>query len=661
MRTLNLGILAHVDAGKTTLTERLLHAAGVVDEVGSVDHGSAHTDSLALERRRGITIKSAVASFVVDDVVVNLIDTPGHSDFIAEVERVLHVLDGVVLVISAVEGVQPQTRVLQRTLQRLGIPTIFFVNKIDRVGAQYDQLLEGISDRLTPAIVPMGTVHGLGARGASFVAHAADDTGFHAGMLDVLAAQDDDLLSAYVDDEASLSTQRLRHELARQVGQARAHPVFFGSALAGVGIDALTAGLTQLLPAVRRDGHGPASGSVFKVDRGPSGEKISYVSLTSGTVRVRDQLPHGRGRSDKVTAIKVFDRGRVEPRRQATAGEIAQVWGLSGARIDDTVGESTSASQRHFAPPTLETVVSPAHARDKAALHAALTQLTEQDPLINVRQDDVRQEMTVWLYGEVQKEVIAATLSEEFGLDVQFRETTTVCLETPAGSGADVEFIAKEPNPFLATVGLRVDPAPTGAGVRFQLEVELGSMPSAFFHAVEEAVYATLEQGIHGWQVVDCTVTMTHSGYWARQSSAHGTFDASMSSTAGDFRHLTPLVLSQALRRAGATVMEPMHRFDLEFPADALPTVLPVLSRVQAVPHSTVTQGSRCAVHGVIPAAQVHSLQQRLPGATRGEGVLECVFDRHQPVRGAVPVRRRIDRNPFNRKEYLLAVAGRRD
>src|SRR5256884_1274221 len=155
MRTLNLGILAHVDAGKTTLTERLLYAAGVIDEIGSVDDGSTQTDSLALEQQRGITIKSAVVSFAIDDVTVNLIDTPGHPDFIAEVERVLSVLDGAVLVISAVEGVQPQTRILMRALQRLHIPTLIFVNKIDRAGAGDARVLKEISQRLTTAVVPM--------------------------------------------------------------------------------------------------------------------------------------------------------------------------------------------------------------------------------------------------------------------------------------------------------------------------------------------------------------------------------------------------------------------------------------------------------------------------------------------------------------------------
>src|SRR5437764_6769529 len=168
MRTLNLGILVHVDAGKTTLTERLLYAAGVIDEIGSVDAGTTQTDSLALERQRGITIKSAVASFAVGGVTVNLIDTPGHPDFIAEVERVLSVLDGALLVISAVEGVQPQTRILMRALRRLRVPTLFFVNKIDRRGADPERTLRGVEERLTPAAVPMGAPSGLGTRAASF-------------------------------------------------------------------------------------------------------------------------------------------------------------------------------------------------------------------------------------------------------------------------------------------------------------------------------------------------------------------------------------------------------------------------------------------------------------------------------------------------------------
>ncbi|MGH3312560.1 MAG: GTP-binding protein [Streptomyces sp.] len=672
MSTLNLGILAHVDAGKTSLTERLLHAAGVIDEIGSVDDGSTQTDSLALERQRGITIKSAVVSFVVDDVTVNLIDTPGHPDFIAEVERVLNVLDGAVLVISAVEGVQAQTRVLMRTLQRLRIPTLIFVNKIDRAGAQDDRVLRAIAERLTPAIVPMGSAHELGTSSAGFTLHGAADDAFTTRLAEVLADRDDALLAAYVDDGAALGYGRMRGELAAQTKQALVHPVFFGSAVTGAGVAALTDAVRELLPAAEGDADGPVSGTVFKVERGATGEKIAYVRLFSGTVRARDRLRcgadgDGRDGEEKVTAISVFDRGTAVRRASVAAGQIGKLWGLGGIRIGDTVGVPRAAApeqhrrdqRHHFALPTLETVVTPCRAADNGALHVALSQLAEQDPLINLRQDDIRREVSVSLYGEVQKEVIQATLAGDFGVDVTFRETTTICVERLVGTGSAFEIIDKEPNPFLATVGLRVEPAPVGTGVEFRLEVELGSMPYAFMKAVEETVRETLHQGVHGWQIPDCRVTMTHSGYWARQSHSHGTFDKSMSSTAGDFRNLTPLVLMSALQQVGTRVYEPMHRFRLEVPADTFGALLPVLARLGAVPQAPAARGASYVLEGAIPVASVHALQQQLPALTRGESVLESAFDHYQPVRGTVPARARTDHDPLHRREYLLRVVRR--
>ncbi|HEY3733932.1 MAG TPA: hypothetical protein VGL63_08455, partial [Streptosporangiaceae bacterium] len=304
----------------------------------------------------------------------------------------------------------------------------------------------------------------------------------------------------------------------------------------------------------------------------------------------------------------------------------------------------TGGGRHHFAPPTLETVVVPARLADKGRLHVALSQLAEQDPLINLRQDDVQQEISVSLYGEVQKEVIQATLAAEYGLDVTFRESTTICIERPTGTGAAAEFIYQAPNPFLATVGLRIDPAPAGSGASFRLETAIhGTMPLAFFKAVEDTVLESLQQGIYGWQVTDAVVTMTHSGYAPRQSHAHARFDKSMSSTGADFRSLTPLVLMSALQQAGTQVYEPMHRFSLEIPADAFGPILPLLTQLRAVPRSTTMRDISCLLDGAIPAARVHELQQRLPSLTRGEGVLDSAFDHYQPVRGAIPARPRSD------------------
>src|SRR6185369_10432296 len=279
MKYLNLGILAHVDAGKTSLTERLLFAAGVIDILGSVDSGTTRTDTLALERQRGITIKSAVVSLDIAGVTVNLIDTPGHPDFIAEVERVLSLLDGAVLVISAVEGVQPQTRVLMRALRRLGVPTLFFVNKIDRSGADPGRVVEAIARRLTPQVIPMGTVEGAGTRSAKFCPYGGAENAFRQRTAEVLAEQDDALLAAYVEDEAALTPARLRRELAAQTRRSVVHPCFFGSAITGEGVDVLRAALVELLPAETGDDTAACDGRIFKIDRGPAGERIAYVRL----------------------------------------------------------------------------------------------------------------------------------------------------------------------------------------------------------------------------------------------------------------------------------------------------------------------------------------------------------------------------------------------
>ncbi|MDY7104733.1 MAG: translation factor GTPase family protein [Actinomycetota bacterium] len=670
MRTLNLGILAHVDAGKTSLTERLLHATGVIDTVGRVDNGTTQTDTLELERRRGITIRAAVASLPLVDprsdepVVVNIIDTPGHPDFIAEVERSLAVLDGAVLVVSAVEGVQAQTRVLWRALRRLRLPTLVFVNKLDRTGADYGTVVDRVAAALTPDIVPMGVARNEGTADVAFVAHGIDDPAFTATLVEVLSRHDDAVLAGFVHDDADLTGDRLISALAAQSRAALVHPVFGGSAARGVGIDAITAGIVGLLPISAPRPDGPPEGMVFKVERDPGGERVAYVRLFSGELRVRDRLRlprDGDSPGQRVTALEVFAGGPAAPTPSMVAGQIGRVRGLTDVRIGDVFGEVADGRRptARFDPPTLEAVVVPEDYRLMGALRVALDQLAEQDPLIGLRQDDVRRELSITLYGEVQKEVVRDTLRDDFGVRVRFRDTTSICVERVRGTGSAYEVIGTASNPFNATVGLRVEPAPDGSGVHFGLDVELGSLPSAFMTAIEETVHRTLAEGLSGWQVPDCRVTLTHSGYWPRQSRRGGTFDHRISSTATDFRDLTPLVLMTALRRAGTVVHEPVHRFRLDAPLDALGVLLATLAELRAAPEPASASGDRCTFEGTIPAAAVHRLRQRLPGLTGGEAVLETAFERYAPVTGPPPTRPRTDRNPLDRREYLLHVADR--
>ncbi|MFD1544074.1 GTP-binding protein [Nonomuraea guangzhouensis] len=610
MHILNIGILAHVDAGKTSLTERLLFQTGVIDRLGSVDDGSTQTDSGAIERRRGITIRTAVASFTVGDLRVNLIDTPGHADFVAEVERALGVLDGAVLVLSAVEGVQPHSRALMKTLRRLRVPTLIFVNKIDRAGARERELLDDIRRWLTPHCAALNTVRRLGGPDAHTVRTPGPDA-------EVLAEHDDGILESLVEGQVPTGKE-LWAAMARQCADGVLHPVLFGSAMTGQGVDELLDAF-HLLPATVASDGGAARATVFGIERGAAGEKIAYLRMRSGVLRARQRVSLFRlGRDGTVeeyggrpTAVRVAGSAGTE----AVAGDIVTVRGVPEIRVGDHLGVPPEADARgsgragYFLPPSLETVVRPRVPGQEGRLHAALAALAEQDPLIGTRALPGGQ-TSVLLYGEVQKEVIAETLAADFGVAAVFEPTRPVYLERPVRRAEAVEEITRHGrNDFVATVGLRVEPAAIGSGVGYRLGVDLGSLPLAFHRAIEDTVRDTLAEGPHGRPVTDCLVTLTRTGY------------DSPVSTAADFRGRTAIVLRRALRRAGTRVYEPCHRFELEVPPESLSAVTVRLAGLGAVVADAVQREAVWLVSGEIPAVAVREFELALPGLSHGEGV----------------------------------------
>jgi ribosomal protection tetracycline resistance protein len=652
MRTLNLGILAHVDAGKTTLSERLLYTAGAIDHVGSVDAGTTQTDSLELERERGITIRSAVASFLIGDLTVNLVDTPGHPDFIAEVERVLGVLDGAILVVSAVEGVQPQTPLLFRALQRLRVPTLVFVNKIDRAGADPDAVVAAMRRRLAPGVVRVDLAPGAG----------------RLAVIEALAEHDEAILDAYVHDDG-LSDERLREALGIQTRAAIVHSVFLGSAARGIGIEPLLRSIDELLAGGFGDPDAPVSGRVFKIDRTPSGERVAYVRLFAGTLRPRQRVRVGAGDDAKPTSIRVFAPAGSPRRDVVTAGEMATVRGLGGVRVGDAIGEPPAGEDvvARFPRPALEAVVFARKPEQQGSLRAALSQLAEQDPLIDVRQDDHRHEIAVSLYGEVQKEVIQATLEREYGIGADFRETTTVCIERPARVGEAEEVIRAETktnitgrssplstNPFRATLALRIEPAAAGSGVEFRAHVEprlvplyLFRTPETFMTQMDGYVHDALTEGLAGWQVTDCVVTMTDCGY------------ASPATSAADYRRLTQLVLMTALDRAGTWVCEPLAELALEMPSSTAQGVLAALGRLNGRVTGQFSANGVTRASAMLPVARVRSLQHQLPGLSMGEGVVESRPGGYQPIGENPPTRPRSGPSPLDRDAWLASLAKR--
>ncbi len=656
MKIINIGIVAHVDAGKTSLTERILFDAHVIDKVGRVDQGNTQTDSMELEKQRGITIKASVVSFYVNGIKINLIDTPGHADFIAEVERSLSVLDGVILVISAVEGVQAQTKVLMSVLKKLAIPTILFVNKIDRTGAQSDSIIKNIQEKLTPNVIPLSQVEQVGSKQAFVVENRFDWTAgasFLEQCIELAAATGHEQLLEWYASGEDVTEDQVKAALKNQVWKANLHPIYFGSAVTGMGVLELLSGVTEWFPVNPPSERTALSGVVFKIEKEPSGEKITYVRLFSGVLRMREQVNVQRDNNKnqlesftyKVKKLHAFISGKSMIASEVHPGDFGKVWGLKDAQIGDIVGERSHQMKRvHFATPQMETRVEAVDKSKTHQLYQALLNLADEDPLIEVVKADMHQEIYVRIFGEVQREVIEFTLKERYGVDVQFSESRIICIEKPRGIGRALDVMGAADNPFYATVRFNVESGLSESGVQYRLEVELGSLPLSFHKAIKETVHDTLKQGLYGWEVRDIVVTLTHTGY------------SSPVTTSGDFRKLVPLVLMDALAEAGTDVYEPIHKFELTVPADAMSKTMFNLSGINAIVNESTLRKDICFIKGTLPVAAADRFRASLHSLAQGEGVMviePCGFAK---MHSDAPIRTRTDHNPLNRHEYLLHV-----
>ncbi|KLA31712.1 elongation factor G [Bacillus cereus] len=643
MTTINIGIVAHVDAGKTSLTERILYETNVIKEIGRVDSGSTQTDSMELERQRGITIKASVVSFFIDDIKVNVIDTPGHADFIAEVERSFRVLDGAILVISAVEGVQAQTKILMRTLQKLNIPTILFVNKIDRSGANTEKVVKQIKTILSNEAFPFYSVQNEGTKEARIIEYKSYDD-----CIERLAPYNESLLESYVNNEIVTDTL-LREELEKQIQQANVYPIFFGSAMTGIGVTELLEKLPALIPANTSVQDETLSSIVFKIEREPSGEKIAYVRVFSGRIHVRKYVDIQRGEAlthkEKIKKICVFHNGNAIQASIVPSGELCKVWGLSDIKIGDIIGERTDSIKNiHFAEPQMEAAIEAVPKERIHDLYAALMELCEEDPLIKVWKDDIHNELYIRLFGEVQKEVIETTLYEKYNLQVTFSNTRVVCIEKPIGIGNSVEVMGEKTNPFYATIGFKIERGELNSGITYKLGVELGSLPLAFHKAIEDTVFQTLKQGLYGWEVTDIIVTLTHTGY------------ASPVTTASDFRNLTPLVLMDALKHAETCAFEPVNEFELTVPEHAISTAMYKLAAIPATFSEPIFNNDSYHLTGSLPVAKTENFKRMLHSFTEGEGIFTTKPSGYKELKAPFPTRKRVDYNPLNRKDYLLHV-----
>ncbi|EAI4686642.1 TPA: tetracycline resistance ribosomal protection mosaic protein Tet(O/W/32/O) [Streptococcus suis] len=615
MKIINLGILAHVDAGKTTLTESLLYTSGAIAEPGSVDEGTTRTDTMNLERQRGITIQTAVTSFQWEDVKVNIIDTPGHMDFLAEVYRSLAVLDGAILVISAKDGVQAQTRILFHALRKMNIPTVIFINKIDQAGVDLQSVVQSVRDKLSADIIIKQTV--------SLSPEIVLEENTDIEAWDAVIENNDKLLEKYIAGEP-ISREKLVREEQRRVQDASLFPVYYGSAKKGLGIQPLMDAVTGLFQPIGEQGSAALCGSVFKVEYTDCGQRRVYLRLYSGTLRLRDTVALAGREKLKITEMRIPSKGEIVRTDTAYPGEIV-ILADDTLKLNDILGNEKLLPHKTRIDnpmPLLRTTVEPQKPEQREALLNALAEIADTDPLLHFDIDTVTHEIMLSFLGKVQLEVICSLLEEKYHVGVAMKEPSVIYLERPLRKAEYTIHIEVPPNPFWASVGLSIEPLPIGSGVQYESRVSLGYLNQSFQNAVMEGVLYGCEQGLYGWKVTDCKICFEYGLYYSPVS------------TPADFRLLSPIVLEQALKKAGTELLEPYLHFEIYAPQEYLSRAYHDAPRYCADIVSTQIKNDEVILKGEIPARCIQEYRNDLTNFTNGQGVCLTELKGYQPAIG---------------------------
>lgn len=628
----NVGILAHVDAGKTTLTEQLLYLGGTLRTPGRVDNGNTYTDSMTIERQRGISVASQAAVLTYKGVTVQLIDTPGHVDFSPEVENSLLALDGAVLLLSAAEGVQARTTVLLRTLQSMRIPTVVFVNKLDRLGASPERILEQLRG-LTKDALPLQRAIDAGGRTASIISWQ-DDATLRASIIDRLTTFDDDLLEKELSGGAN--DDAINAALAMATRAAEVIPVLFGAALRGLGVRGVLDAIVDLLPPP--DGHpdAPLSAIIYKVSRQKG--RRTHVRLFSGTLDCRTILQLSSG-SEKPQRLMKLTQGGYIPANSLSAGEIGVLLGIEGGHPGEWLGEAqrgtTTLAQR-----ALSVTVTPASGADLTPLRDALIELSDEDPALDFRYQTKTREFTLNIMGEIHQEVLQSVLAERFALQARLSPPSVIYREQPLRSGEGS--ISMFYSPWYACATFRVEPLPSGSGVVYESLVSTDWLYPRYQNEVRTAALETLKQGLHGWEVTDCKLSLTDARC------------ISVIMPSSCFAPVIPMAVMDALAAAGTALLEPMLTFELTAPSHCAGIVLHDLQRMRAVTELPVTQDSHFIIRGVVPVATSMGYGIRLASLSGGTGVWLTQFCHHASCALELGHRRiRDGADPLNRDEYM--------
>ena len=602
MKIINIGILAHVDAGKTTLTESLLYTSGAITELGSVDKGTTRTDTMALERQRGITIQAAVTSFDWKNYKINIVDTPGHMDFLAEVYRSLSVLDGAILVISAKDGVQAQTRVLFHALRKMKIPTIIFVNKIDQGGINLQSVYQNIREKLSDEIIVMQDVLFTPEVSLTDIADIE--------KWESVVGENDELLEKYIAGEP-LEIQDLQREKCRRIQNSSLFPVYHGSAKNNIGTEKLIEVITETFTSGADNNQSELCGSVFKIEYTDQKKRLVYLRLYSGTLRLRDTILLAQKQKLKITEMRIPSNGEIVQADIACCGEIA-ILSNDTLKLNDILGNTELLPRKAWEEnptPLLRTTVEPQKPEQRELLLNALTEIADTDPLLHYYVDTITHEIILSFLGKVQLEVICSLLIERYHVNINVKEPTVIYLERPSKAANHTIHIEVPPNPFWASIGLSVTPLPMGSGVQYESKVSIGYLNQSFQNAVAEGVRHGLEQGLYGWEVTDCKICFEYGLYYSPVS------------TPADFRFLAPVVLEQALKKCGTQLLEPYLSFTLYAPQEYLSRAYNDAPKYCAEIESTQLKNDEVIFKGKIPARYIGEYRNDSNFYTNGRSV----------------------------------------
>ncbi|MFZ4741590.1 MAG: GTP-binding protein [Bacteroidales bacterium] len=610
----NIGILAHADAGKTTLTEHFLFASGATKKLGSVDSGTTQTDFLNVEKERGISVRSANTSFVWDDIQINLIDTPGHVDFSADVERILRVIDGAILVVSAVEGIQAHTETLWSALKANKIPTLIFINKIDRIGANTENVINEIQKELTQNTIQLQQTLNEGSNDVDILS-CWDSSTTNESYIETIASSNDVLIDKYINGEI-ITFEEANQYLVKAVQKCKLYPVLMGSAKNQIGIEELLTAIKLYLPPPKADENKALSALVYRIEYDKNIGKIAHLRIFKGSISNREVISNSsQNIQEKITRIRKINNGKYEDVTNASAGDVLGVCGFSEAKIGDILGEVSDGilPTINLRTPLLTVQLKALNDKDYAALASALQELCTEDPSLDFQWLKDEKELHVKIMGWIQIEVLERIIEDRFQIKAKFENPIVIYKETPSKIAEG--FVRYwMPKPCWAILKFKIEPGERGSGVKYESKIGVNDVLQKYQNEVERTIPIALQQGIKGWEVTDIKITLMEGE------------DHEMHTHPGDFVVATPMGIMDGLVNSGTTLLEPLISFKISATDDLLGAITSDITQMRGSFESPSMGNGKFTLCGILPLATSIDFPVKLSSRSGGKAKISTQF-----------------------------------